>query len=467
MPPSARLGVEFLVEIMEKTLRAPREVILDSINEGVFTVDLSWRITSFNRAAQLITGKTAKQAIGSFCWDVFHADICQAECALKKIMDSEKSMIRAKAHIIHRSGNKIPISVSAAILHDQDDRIIGGVETFQDLSRIERLKKELHRKYTYKDMVGKSKAMRNLFAVLPRVAESESTVLIEGGSGTGKELVARAIHNLSPRSARRMVAVNCAALPDNLLESELFGYEAGAFTDARKKKPGRFTIADRGTIFLDEIGDISPAMQVKLLRVLEDRCVEPLGSVESVPVDVRVLAATNQDLAGLVKEGAFREDLYYRIKVVHMELPTLRERREDIPILIDHIIAKLNQLRGSEVVGVTPKAMVCLLEHDYPGNVRELENIIEQGLVLCREGLLDVQHLPAELWPFDGKGLSDSGPISLKEMEKMIISQTLKNRKGNRTLSAQDLGIDPSTLYRKIKKLGVQTPAEDGRVKKD
>ena len=450
---------------MKESPKTPREVILDSINEGVFTVDMSWRVTSFNHAAQLITGVSAKQALGSFCWDVFHANICQADCALKKTMDSEKSVIRANAHIIHRSGRKIPISISAAVLRDQDHQIIGGVETFQDLSQIERLKKEIQSQYTFRDMVGRSKSMRDLFSVLPRVAESESTVLIEGASGTGKELVARAIHNLSSRRSRRLVAVNCAALPDNLLESELFGYKAGAFTDARKEKPGRFTIADQGTIFLDEIGDISPAMQVKLLRVLEERCVEPLGSVGPVPVDVRVVAATNRDLASLVKEGLFREDLYYRIKVVHLELPPLRDRREDIPLLIDYIISKLNQLRGGQVLGVTPKAMVCLLEHDYPGNVRELENIIEQGLVLCREGLLDVHHLPVELQPIAAGGFSGSGPVSLQEMERMLIYQTLKNRNGNRSLSARDLGIDPSTLYRKIKKLGILAPAEDGRKK--
>ena len=441
------------------TQKDPRAVILDSINEGVFTVDMAWRITSFNRAAELITGVPAARALGSFCWDVFHANICQADCALKKTMDSKKSMVRASAYIIHRSGRKIPISVSAAILCDRNEQVIGGVETFQDLSQIELLKKELHGHHTFRDMVGKSKAMRDIFSVLPRVAESESTVLIEGPSGTGKELVARAIHNLSSRRGKRLVAVNCAALPDNLLESELFGYKPGAFTDARKEKPGRFTIADQGTIFLDEIGDISPAMQVKLLRVLEERYVEPLGSVEPVPVDVRVVAATNRDLASLVQKGRFREDLYYRIKVIHLELPPLRERREDIPFLIDHIIQKMNQLRGSEVLGVTPRAMVCLLEYDYPGNVRELENILEQGLVLCREGLLDLHHLPAELQPIDLNADPASGPVSLKDMERMLIQQTLKNRNGNRTLSAQDLGIDPSTLYRKMKKLGLDIPS--------
>ena len=261
------------------------------------------------------------------------------------------------------------------------------------------------------------------------------------------------------------MAVNCAALPDNLLESELFGYKAGAFTDARKEKPGRFTIADKGTIFLDEIGDISPAMQAKLLRVLEDHSVEPLGGVEPVPVDVRVVAATNRDLASLVKKGQFREDLYYRIKVVHLELPPLKDRREDLPLLIEHIISKFNQLRGSSVVGVSPKAMVCLLEYDYPGNVRELENIIEQGLVLCRQGLLEARHLPVELQPRDRKAFSVSGPISLMEMERMLISRTLERRNGNRSLCAKDLGIDPSTLYRKMKKLGIPAPGRDGRKK--
>ena len=234
---------------------------------------------------------------------------------------------------------------------------------------------------------------------MPRIAESSSTVLLEGTSGTGKELFARAIHDLSPRRKKRFVAVNCAALPDTLLESELFGHKAGAFTDAKRDRIGRFALADGGTIFLDEIGDISPALQVRLLRVLQEHAVEPLGATSPVNVNVRVVAATNKDLARLVQTGRFRDDLYYRIRVVHLVLPDLRQRREDLPLLVDHLISKFNRLQGRDIAGVSLEVMTCLMEHDFPGNVRELENIIEQAFVLCRGGMIELQHLPPELRP--------------------------------------------------------------------
>ena len=257
-----------------------------------------------------------------------------------------RPIVNKAVYILDVRGNRVPISISTAVFKDQDGKIIGGVETFRDLNLAEDLRKELEANYSFAEIVGRSAAMRQVFQVLPQIAESTSTVLIEGASGTGKELFARAIHRLSPRRKKRFVALNCAALPDTLLESELFGYKAGAFTDAKKDKPGRFALADGGTIFLDEIGDISPAMQARLLRVLQDRTFEPLGSVEPVQVDVRVIAATNKDLAKLVRKGTFREDLFYRIHVVRIALPTLHDRREDIPLLIEHFIAKFNRLQG-------------------------------------------------------------------------------------------------------------------------
>jgi PAS domain S-box-containing protein len=444
-------------------VKTPRDVILDSLNDGVFTVDLGWRVTSFNRAAEEITGVTAQQALGSFCWDVFHASLCETDCALRRTLDSGKPVVRANTHIIGPGGCKVPVRISAAVLRDADGRVIGGVETFQDLSQVESLQKELRGQYTFADMVGRSPDMQRLFEVLPRVAETESTVLIEGPSGTGKELVARAIHDLSPRKSGPLVVVNCAALPDSLLESELFGHKAGAFTDARRDRVGRFTRAHGGTIFLDVIGDISQAMQVRLLRVLEDRQVEPLGATQPAPVDVRVVTATNRDLRSLVERGEFREDLYYRIRVVHLELAPLRERREDLPLLIEHIIAKLNHLQNLDLAGVSPEALARLLEHDYPGNVRELENILEQATVFCREGLIEPCHLPPELRPAPTPGLAPAEATSLRAMEKAMIGQALLRRQGNRRLAARDLGIDPSTLYRKIKRLGLATPRGDGR----
>ena len=447
----------------ESVMSDYNQVMLDSINEGVFTVDQDWRITSFNRAAERITGIAQQEALGRLCSEVFRADICEKSCALKRTMTSGQPIINATAHVISHDGQRVPIRISTALLKDDAGSVIGGVETFQDLSQIEQLQKELQARYTFEDIVGRSAAMRRLFELLPQIAESASTVLIEGASGTGKELFARAIHNLSPRRGKRFVALNCAALPDTLLESELFGHKAGAFTDAQRDKPGRFVLADKGTIFLDEIGDISPAMQIRLLRVLQERVVEPLGSVESVKVDVRVIAATNQDLNRLVREGKFREDLYYRIRVVQLKLPTLRQRREDIPLLVDHLVAKFNHLQGKHIVGVADDVLARLMTYEYPGNIRELENIVEQAFVLCRGGLIELHHLPPELGHVGETSPTSSHPMSLQAMERHLITESLRRHKGNRKKAAMELGIDSSTLYRKIKASHIETPDSDGR----
>ena len=437
--------------------------ILDSINEGVFTVDHDWRISAFNRAAERITGVRRQDALGRQCCDVFRASICEGSCALRRTFSSGKPVVGATANIIDASGRRIPIRISTALLRDQDGAVIGGVETFQDLSHVEQLRKELEARYTFEDIVGRSPAMRSLFDIVPQIAASHSTVLIEGNSGTGKELFARAIHNLSPRGKKRFVAVNCAALPDALLESELFGYKAGAFTDARKDKPGRFALADGGTIFLDEIGDVSSAMQVRLLRVLQERCVEPLGATESTKVNVRVVAATNKDLAQLVREGKFREDLFYRIRVIYLKIPSLLERREDIPLLIDHLVARFNHLQEKNIAGVSQEVLDRLMDHDYPGNVRELENIIEQAFVLCRGELIEPQHLPIELRPPTTTSTLLNAATSLRSAQEHLIQSALERNQGNRQRTARQLGINPSTLYRKLNALGLPKSPQDGR----
>jgi len=447
----------------DRAMESRESVILDSINEGVFTVDLDWHIMTFNRAAEKITGVSRQEAVGRPCSEILRADVCEKDCALRRTLSNGAPIVNATAHIVNHLGKRLTVRLSTALVNDESGRVIGGVETFQDLSQIEQLQKELQERYTFEDIVGRSSAMRKLFEIVPRIAESSSTVLIEGPSGTGKELFARAIHHLSPRRNKRFVVVNCAALPDTLLESELFGHKAGAFTDARSDKPGRFVLADGGTIFLDEIGDISPAMQVRLLRVLQDRIVEPLGSVESIKVDVRIVAATNKELAQLVREGRFRDDLYYRIRVVHLKIPDLRQRREDIPLLVDHLVAKFTSLQGKDIAGVSDEVMARLMEYDYPGNVRELENIIEQAFVLCRGGLIELHHLPPELRPFGTIGIGQIQPTSLKVMGKHLIAETLRRYHGNRGKAARELGIDASTLYRKIKALKLDVPEYDGR----
>jgi len=436
-----------------------RDVILESVADGVFTVDQEWRITTFNRAAEHITGVRREEAIGRQCWQVFRSSICEAECALGETMRTGSNIVNKTIYVLNASGERIPVSISTAILRDRKGKVIGGVETFRDLTVVEELRKELTEKYSLMDIIGRSKVMRELFDLAPQIADSDSTVLIEGASGTGKELFARAIHNLSGRREQRFVAINCGALPDTLLESELFGYKAGAFTDAREDRPGRFALAEGGTIFLDEIGNVSPAMQVRLLRVLQERVYEPLGSVEPVRADVRVVAATNQSLQDLVAQGSFRQDLYYRVNVVRLRIPGLRDRREDIPLLVNHFIAKFNRLQGKDVVGVSDEVLRILMEHTYPGNIRELENVVEHAFVLCNGGLVEVGHLPPDLRRAARGPEETAGPrATLKELEALHILDAVRRNGGNRTAAARELGINPSTLFRKVKSLGLSLP---------
>jgi PAS domain S-box-containing protein len=434
-------------------------IILDSVADGVFTVNDGFRITSFNRAAEQITGVPHREAIGQPCCEVFRASICEAQCALKETMQTGRSVVNRQVYILRSNGDRVPISVSTALLKDRGGRTLGGVETFRDLRLVEQLRAEIAGRHTFADILSKSQAMQRIFAMLPAVAESDSTVVIEGESGTGKELVARALHALSPRRDKPLVTVNCGALPDTLLESELFGYKAGAFTDARKDKPGRFALAEGGTLFLDEIGDVSPALQVRLLRVLEQRIYEPLGGTESLKADVRVVAASNKNLAELVKAGTFRRDLYYRINVVRIAMPPLRERREDIPLLVEHFIARFNRLREREIAGVASETLGILLAHDYPGNIRELENIIEYAFILCTGGLICPEHLPEPLRP-PPQAVLPVGVTTLHELEARFIQETLRRHAWNRGAAASELGIHKTTLWRKIRQLRIVIPIE-------
>jgi len=322
------------------------------------------------------------------------------------------------------------------------------VETFRDLSLLKELEEEIREKYTFQDMVSRNPRMMELFRILPDIAQSDVTVLIVGESGTGKELFAHAIHKLSRRKDGPLIKVNCSALPETLLESELFGYVKGAFTDAKKDKPGRFKLAEGGTIFLDEIGDVSVAVQVKLLRVIEQKEFEPLGATYTEKVDVRIIAATNRDLEEMVKDGRFREDLYYRLNVMKVELPPLRERRDDIPLLVEHFIQKYNKKMGKEIEGVSEEAMRLLLNHTYPGNVRELENILEHAFILCKGRIILPEHLPHYL-----HAKAPSLPAaSLREWEREMIKEALRRSGGNITSAARELGIHRTTLWRKMKK---------------
>jgi len=438
-----------------------KDIILDSIADGVFTVDDNWRITSFNRAAEQITGVCREEAVGQRCKDVLKADVCEKGCILRKTIQSGKSIVNRTVHIVDAAGRRLPISISTALLKDEQGRIVGAVETFRDISVEEKLRNAIAERYSFEDIISKNNRMHQLFDILPDVADSASTVLLEGESGTGKELFARAIHHLSPRKKQPFIAVNCGALPDTLLESELFGYKAGAFTDAKKDKPGRFRLAERGTLFLDEVGDISPALQVRLLRVLQEKTYEPLGSVETVPSDVRIIAATNRRLQELVKEGKFREDLYYRINVIRMELPPLRDRMEDIPLLADYFIHHFNLLQKKEISGLSGEALACLVSYDYPGNVRELQNMIEHAFILCKSGLIEPHHLPENIClPRSMESSGSNETMNMKDLEAVFITNMLRRHQWNRLQTAKALGIHKSTLFRKIKALRIQIPPQ-------
>lgn len=437
------------------------EQVLDSVPDGVFTVDREWRVTSFNRAAERITGIKRAEAIGRLCCEVFRANICESACALKQTLGTHRSIANKVVYIVTAAGERIPISISTAPLKDARGQVIGGVESFRDLRLLNELRQQAEQQDSFADIIGRSPLMRQLFELLPVVAESDSTVLIEGPSGTGKELFARAIHQHSVRKTKRFVAINCGALPDTLLESELFGYKAGAFTDARRDKPGRFALAEGGTLFLDEIGDISPAMQTRLLRVLQERTYEPLGGVESVRANVRIIAATNKPLEALVAAGKFREDLFYRVNVVRLELPALRERREDVPLLVEHLVTRFNRLKGRDISGVADAVLARLMEHDFPGNVRELENIIEHAFALCRIGVIELAHLPPRLRNFPEGRTGLPAGLTLAEMEKLLIRDALRRNEGNRAAAARELGVDASTLFRKLKTLGDALEAPD------
>jgi PAS domain S-box-containing protein len=449
---------------MNRETEHQTQIILDSIADGVFTVDQDWKITSFNRAAEKITGIKKTMAIGRHCWEVFRASICEKSCSLRQTMETGEPIVNQSIFIVNAAGERIPVSISTALLREEGGKTMGGVETFRDLSMVEELRKQLEDRHSFLDIISKNEEMQRLFRILEQVAENDTTVLLVGESGTGKELFAKAIHSLSPRKNKPMVTINCGALPDNLLESELFGYKAGAFTDAKKDKPGRLALAESGTIFLDEIGDISPALQVRLLRVLQDRVYEPLGATKPLKADVRIVTATNRQIEDLVAKGTFRQDLYYRINVVKLVLPPLRKRKEDIPLLTEHFIRKFNRLSGKEIQGLSPDILPILMSHNFPGNIRELENIIEYATVVCKNSVIGIEHLPDYLREASCasrgiKGDADQKKdISWEDMERGFIYEVLKRNHWNRSDTAAQLGMHTTTLWRKIKRLNIEIP---------
>ena len=369
-------------------------------------------------------------------------------------MEEGKPFVSTSAYIINSNQKKIPITASTSLLINESGEVIGGVESFRDHSLVEELRKELACNVQVEDIVSNAPAMKSVFNILPQISESDSSVLIEGETGTGKELMARAIHNMSHRRDKPFIAINCGALPDTLLESELFGYKKGAFTNAVKDKPGQFSLADGGTVFLDEIGDTSPAFQVSMLRVLQEHEYTPLGGVTKEKTDIRIIAATNRNLTERVEEKKFRQDLYYRINIIRINLPPLRQRMEDIPLLVERFIAKLNLRQGKFIQGINQNVLSAFMAHPFPGNIRELENIIEHGFVLCKEGIITPQHLPGFLSQ-NTEASCDQNDDPVKSAHAKLIIDALTRNNYNRNAAARSLGIHKSTLFRRIKKLGI------------
>lgn len=440
---------------IQDSIESNCHIIFDSLAEGVFTVDLKWRITSFNRAAEKITGISRKEAIGKLCLDVFRTNVCKKDCVLKRAIKQNKPVFNAPVFMIGAHAKRIPIAVNATILKDQDRRMIGGVETFTDLTRLARIKKSFLKYHSFENMVSKNEKMFEIFSTLELIADSDCTVLIEGATGTGKELLAEAVHKSGPHKNGPFVPVNCGALPDTLIESELFGYKAGAFTDAKKDKPGRFELAKNGTIFLDEIGDIPQALQVRLLRVLESKVYEPLGAVKSSRTNARVVVASHHSLEKLVEEKKFREDLYFRVNIMKLTLPRLVHRKEDIPLLVDHFLSRLNSQKKKKVMGFTPEAMAALMFYDWPGNIRELENAVEHAFILCKEDFIGLRYLPDKIL-LEINATFASRDTTLKEIEKTAILKALRRNNWKKLQTAKELGINKNTLRRKIVSYGIE-----------
>ncbi|MFO7871757.1 MAG: sigma 54-interacting transcriptional regulator [Kiritimatiellia bacterium] len=430
-------------------------MMLKYVSEGVFTVDRDKRITFFNEAAEKITGFAPEEALGRRCSDVFRSDMCAQGCVLDEVTERKESVTDRRAGIVDKYGRSLTVSVNAGPLYDASGSVAGCIETFRDVSSEEELRRLLEKSYSFEDIVSRHSKMDEIFAVLPDIAAADVPVLVEGESGTGKELLARAIHSLSPRSDGRFVAVSCGSIPDSLLESELFGYKKGAFTDAREDKPGRFDIANGGSLLLDEIADISSAMQVRLLRVLQEKTYEPLGGTEPARSDARIIAATNRHLRDEVKAGRFREDLYYRLNVVRLELPALSERRCDVPLLVEHFRRRLNAETGKNIEGVAPEVMDILMKYDFPGNIRELENVMRHAFVLCRGDVIEEGHLSEDL-RVSGGDAGGASSRTLQDIEMEAIRSALSRHGGNRSSVSRELGIDPSTLYRKMKRYGIK-----------
>lgn len=430
---------------------AANAFVLENVADAVFAVDRDFVVQACNPSAADIARTTPDEAVGRTCREVLGVTNCRAICVLRQAMEEGRPVINRIVSIKREGLADVPVCVSAAPVRDDEGAVIGGVQVLRDLSgdgfvsRMQGLK-------PLDDFGTCDGRLSETVRMLPQIAQSDSTVLLLGESGTGKEVFARAIHKLSRRSSGPFVAINCGALPEQLMESELFGYKSGAFTDARRDKPGRFALAEGGTLLLDEIGDLPYPMQAKILRVLQERTFEPLGGVDSLPADVRVVAATNHDLERMVAEGTFRQDLYYRLGVVVIRIPPLRERRGDIPLLIDRLLGRCHLACRKNISAVAPEAMERLLAHDYPGNIRELENILEYAAILCPGGEIGLGHLPEALRQA-APGQAPAIGRTMADIRRQAAEEAVARHGGNRNAACRELAISKDTLRRILGRL--------------
>lgn len=430
--------------------------VLENIGEAILIIDPEFRIVYFNKRAEEITGFLRIEALGKHCYEILRLYNCNGGCPVQNMIDKGESFVDYYSDVVRKDEMPIPVAIRFSIFKDKKRSLSGGIIAIRDMPTKYQFSDSPKSAYSFQGIISKSKRILEIFEILPDISRTDASLLIQGESGTGKELFANAVHNLSIRQKKPLIKVNCAALPDSLLESEFFGYVKGAFTDAKKDKLGRFQLANGGTIFLDEIGDISPSLQVKLLRIVQDKEFVPLGGTKTIRVDVRVISATNRNLEQLVREGRFRQDLYYRLNVIKLELPTLRERPEDIPLLVDNFIAKFNQRDQRNVENISSDAMEILLDYGYPGNVRELENILEHCFVLCKGNVITREHLPSYVLGIEGKMETVENSSNLiNQVETNTILSTLKKHNWNKVKASEELGIHRSTLWRKLKRMDI------------
>jgi PAS domain S-box-containing protein len=454
---------------------APDEII-DGIPVGVAVLDTDLRFQGMNKALEALTGFGREEAGGIPCRYIMRNNLCLTNCPAKEVLKSEET-VRVEGNIINRGREKIPVMVTVSPIKGAEGELLGLVETVEDISLVQELDKQVHVGHDFGDLVGHSPQMHKVFNLLPIIAQTDSSVLITGETGTGKDLIASVIHRLSQRVQGTFIKVNCGALPETLLESELFGHTRGAFTGAVRDKPGRFQLAHNGTIFLTEIGDLHLGLQVKLLTVLDDKEVFPVGATKSVKADVRVIAGTHRDLQAMVRQGTFREDLLFRLNVVRIDVPPLRDRGQDVRLLMEHFLNHFKKEFKKNIKGFSPQTIEILTTFPYPGNVRELRNIVEYACNICPEGTIQPDHLPEYLkeHPLDfptPEARADSTDIvqgktrpfmrkladealDWRHMERRMISEALLQSRGNRTKAAALLGWGRSTLWRKMKQYGL------------